>query len=116
MVDVSVAAFEELVTAALDSLPEELGRVFNNVVVLVEDENAGPAGPARAVRGSPADGARDVVLRRPPRPRHDLPPAHPEALRDIRAEVVDDVRITVIHELAHHLGIDDDRLHDLGYG
>ena len=34
---------------------------------------------------------------------------------DTRAEVVDDVRITVVHEIAHHFGIDDDRLHDLGY-
>jgi predicted Zn-dependent protease with MMP-like domain len=29
-------------------------------------------------------------------------------------DLADEVRITVIHELAHHLGIDDDRLHDLG--
>lgn len=31
-------------------------------------------------------------------------------------EVVDEVRITVIHEIAHHFGIDDDRLHELGWG
>jgi predicted Zn-dependent protease with MMP-like domain len=33
-----------------------------------------------------------------------------------REELVDEVRITVVHEIAHHFGIDDDRLHALGYG
>jgi predicted Zn-dependent protease with MMP-like domain len=35
---------------------------------------------------------------------------------DTREEVVDEVRVTVVHEIAHHFGIDDDRLHDLGWG
>jgi len=37
------------------------------------------------------------------------------AMCDTEAEVVEQVRITVIHELAHHYGIDDDRLHELGW-
>ena len=36
--------------------------------------------------------------------------------RRSRDELVDEVRITVVHEIAHHFGIDDDRLHELGYG
>jgi predicted Zn-dependent protease with MMP-like domain len=35
---------------------------------------------------------------------------------DSRDELVDEVRITVVHEIAHHFGIDDKRLHELGYG
>ena len=34
---------------------------------------------------------------------------------DSEEELIDEVRITVVHEVAHHFGIDDDRLHDLGY-
>jgi predicted Zn-dependent protease with MMP-like domain len=38
------------------------------------------------------------------------------AICDSEADVVEEVRITVVHEIAHHFGIDDDRLHELGYG
>ena len=38
------------------------------------------------------------------------------AMCDTEDDVVDEVQITVVHEIAHHFGIDDDRLHELGYG
>jgi predicted Zn-dependent protease with MMP-like domain len=37
------------------------------------------------------------------------------AICDDLADVIEEVRITVVHEVAHHFGIDDDRLHELGY-
>jgi predicted Zn-dependent protease with MMP-like domain len=114
MLDVPVADFEELVTAALDSLPEELGRVFSNVVVLVEDEKPGEPGLLGLYEGVPLTERgtwysgvlpdRVTIFRLP-------------ILRrcSTYAQVVDEVRVTVIHELAHHMGIDDDRLDDLGW-
>ena len=50
------------------------------------------------------------------RPHHDLPQPDASHVCRTRAEVVDEVRVTVVHELAHHFGIDDDRLHELGWG
>ncbi len=107
--------FDELVALALDEIPPELTAVMDNVVVLVEDEPP-PDDPRLlglyegipiterdwSYGGSLPD--RITVFRGP-------------TLRMCRteAEVVDEVHITVVHEVAHHFGIDDDRLHDLGY-
>ena len=107
--------FEELVADALDQVPPELLALMDNVVVLVEDRN--PEEPdllglydgfALTERGWEYGGAlpdRIMIYR--------------EAICDIcetAEDVVEEVLITVVHEIAHHFGIDDDRLHDLGYG
>ena len=114
MLDVSTEAFEELVTAALDSLPEELGRVFNNVVVLVEDEKPGEPGLLGLYEGVPLTERGTwysgvlpdrVTIYRLPILRRSV----------TYSQVVEEVRVTVIHELAHHMGIDDDRLDELGW-
>ncbi len=114
MLDVPQSVFEELVTDALDSLPEELGRTFRNVAVLVEDEREGQPnllglyeGVPLTERGQWYSGVlpdRVTIFRLP-------------ILRRCAtyADVVNEVRITVIHELAHHMGIDDDRLDELGW-
>ena len=114
MLDVPLSQFEELVTDALDSLPEELGRQFRNVAVLVEDERDGQPnllglyeGVPLTERGQWYSGVlpdRVTIFRLP-------------ILRRCAtyADVVNEVRVTVIHELAHHMGIDDDRLDDLGW-
>ena len=107
--------FEELVADALDSIPPELTRLMKNVVVLVEDEP--PEGEdllglyegyALTERGWEYGGAlpdRIMIYR--------------EAICDIcetEEDVVEEVLITVVHEIAHHFGIDDERLHQLGWG
>ena len=107
--------FEELVGDALDEVPEELAALVDNVVVLVEDEP--PAddpellgyydGTPLTERGATYAGMmpdRILIFRNP-------------TLRMCGSdeEVVEEVRITVVHEIAHHFGIDDDRLHELGY-
>lgn len=116
MVEMSREEFEDAVADALDSVPAELARMMNNVVVLVEDEAPADApdllglyeGTPLTERGSWwAAGAlpdRITIYRNP-------------TLRmcDARDDVVDEVRVTVVHEIAHHFGIDDDRLHDLGW-
>ena len=106
--------FEELVSDALDEVPPDLTRLMDNVVVLVEDRNdEEPAllgmyeGIALTERGWDYGGQlpdRIVIYRR--------------ALLDFcdtEQDVVDEVAVTVVHEIAHHFGIDDARLHDLGW-
>jgi len=108
--------FEELVGEALDEVPEELLGVMNNVVILVEDDPP-PGEPgllgvyegyALTERGWNYTGVlpdRITIFRRP-------------ILRicDTEDDVVDEVAVTVVHEIAHHFGIDDARLHELGWG
>ncbi|OAA26873.1 hypothetical protein UG55_101153 [Frankia sp. EI5c] len=113
MVTVTPERFEELVVAALDSLPPELGRQMRNVAVLVEDDSTeGLLGRYEGVplteRGDWYSGVlpdRITVFR--------LPIC---AMSSSEEEVVREVRITVVHEIAHHFGIDDARLHELGWG
>lgn len=106
--------FEELVSDALDLIPQKLAAALDNVVVLVEPRNADEPdllgiyeGVALTERDSSYGGS--------------LPDAifiYRDALLDIcetEQDVVDEVTITVIHEIAHHFGIDDERLHELGW-
>jgi predicted Zn-dependent protease with MMP-like domain len=107
--------FDELVSDALDLIPAQLAAAIDNVVVLVEGRNADEPdllglyeGIALTERDSSYAGSlpdtitiyRDALLEE----------------CDSEQEVVDEVAITVIHEIAHHFGIDDDRLHELGWG
>jgi predicted Zn-dependent protease with MMP-like domain len=113
MIDVEPGRFEEMVVAALDGLPEELGRLMRNVAVTVE-HGRGPPGLLGLYEGIPltsrtSDYAgvlpdRITIYRR-------------EICRICRTEqeVADQVRRTVVHEIAHHFGIDDDRLAELGW-
>jgi predicted Zn-dependent protease with MMP-like domain len=108
--------FEELVGEALDEVPPELLRYMSNVVILVEDDAPadGPnllglyEGHALTDRGWSYSGVlpdRITIYRNP-------------ILRicDTEDHVVEEVAVTVVHEIAHHFGIDDERLHDLGWG
>jgi predicted Zn-dependent protease with MMP-like domain len=106
--------FDELVGDALDLIPAELAAAIDNVVILVADRNAEEPdllglyeGIALTERDSWYTGSLpDTVT------------IYREALLDMcdsEQEVVDEVAVTVIHEIAHHFGIDDDRLHELGW-
>jgi len=107
--------FEELVGDALDLIPGEFAAAMDNVVVLVEDrDREQPSllglyhGVALTERTSDYGGVlpdRITIYR--------------EAILDIcdnEDDVVEEVAITVVHEIAHHFGIDDARLHELGWG
>lgn len=115
MLDVPRTRFEDLVAEALDGIPPELAQLMNNCVVLVEDDvPAGTPSVLGVYEGTPLT-ERDfgyagvlpdrIVIYRLPLLA---------MCRDLD-DVVAEVRITVIHEVAHHFGIDDDRLHDLGW-
>lgn len=107
--------FEELVVDALDSIPPELARAIDNVVVLVEPRHEEePAllglyhGIALTERDSHYAGAlpdtitiyRDAIL----------------DICDTDDDVVHEVAVTVVHEIAHYFGIEEERLHQLGWG
>ena len=105
--------FENLVGEALDSLPDELLDLIDNVVVLVEDEHPEEEllGLYEGIPHTERDDYGDLAL--PDRiTLYRLPLC--DAVDEL-ADLRDEVLITVIHEVAHHFGIDDDRLHELGW-
>ncbi|HVW40447.1 MAG TPA: metallopeptidase family protein [Amycolatopsis sp.] len=114
-VEMSEARFAELVADALDAVPTEFAEAMDNVVVLAEEENEEMPGilglyhgVALTSRTSNYGGVlpdRISIYRRP--------------ILDMcedEDQVVEEVLITVVHEIAHHFGIDDARLHELGWG
>jgi predicted Zn-dependent protease with MMP-like domain len=113
VVDVEPSRFEELVAAALDGLPEELGRQLRNVAVTVE-HGAGPPGLLGLYEGIPltsrTTGYAGVLPDRITIYRQAIC-----AICRTEQEVADQVRRTVIHEVAHHFGIGDKRLAELGW-
>jgi predicted Zn-dependent protease with MMP-like domain len=112
MIDVSQARFEEMVGEALDTLPVEFTRVMRNVVVVTEDGTDPHL--LGLYRGIPLTERRS-----------DYSAVLPDQITIYRRaicgvcntedEVVEEVRRTVVHEVGHHFGIDDDRLHELGW-
>jgi predicted Zn-dependent protease with MMP-like domain len=115
-IEMSPERFDELVDQALDEIPDELASLVRNVVVLVEDQPPadepdllglyeGVALTERTTMSEFVEMPDQIFIFRGP-------------LLDLcadEAELVEEVRITVVHEVAHHFGIDDDRLHELGY-
>jgi predicted Zn-dependent protease with MMP-like domain len=104
--------FEEIVRAALDSVPDEIARQVENVAIVIEDDDPERRGILGSFSGYPrgetmpsgALPAKIVIYRLP------LEAAYPDP-----DELRDQIRITVLHELAHYFGFDEDRLDDLGY-
>jgi predicted Zn-dependent protease with MMP-like domain len=113
MIDVSPARFEEMVEAALDSLPEELGRLMSNVAVMVQHE-PGPPGLLGLYEGIPLTSRTTGYAGVLPDRITIYRPAIC-AVCETEDEVVDQVRRTVVHEVGHHFGIDDARLTELGW-
>ncbi|MGH9157902.1 MAG: metallopeptidase family protein [Acidimicrobiales bacterium] len=113
MVEIPPERFAELVGEALDDIPEELGRLMENVAVVVDDISP-PGGLFGLYEGIPLTERFDygglvlpdriTIFRR----------AICSACAD-EAEASDEVRVTVVHEVAHHFGIDDRRLEELGW-
>ncbi|MGH3614362.1 MAG: metallopeptidase family protein [Pseudonocardia sp.] len=107
--------FEELVADALDSIPPELTAAMDNVVVLVDDRHADDPhllglyeGIALTERTTDYGGVLP-----------DRITVYQDAILEHCADaddVVREVAITVVHEVAHHFGIDEETLHRLGWG
>jgi predicted Zn-dependent protease with MMP-like domain len=116
VLDIPAQEFEELVADALDEIPPELARLISNCVILVADDVPPGSAPLLGLyEGTPLterDGwysgvlpDRITVYRRPIL-----------AICQTREDVVEEVLVTVVHEVAHHFGISEERLHDLGWG
>jgi predicted Zn-dependent protease with MMP-like domain len=113
MVVVEGERFEEMVGVALDGLPPELGKLMRNVAVTVELDG-GPPGLLGLYEGVPlTERFSDYSGLLPD--RITIYRKAICAICDTEDEVVEEVRRTVIHEVGHHFGIDDDRLHALGW-
>jgi predicted Zn-dependent protease with MMP-like domain len=113
VIDIEPGRFEEMVATALDSLPAELGRLMSNVAVTVEHD-PGPPGLLGLYEGIPLTSRTTQYAGVLP----DRITIYRQAICAIcrtEDEVADEVRRTVIHEVAHHFGIDDDRLDELGW-
>ncbi|MFJ1796128.1 metallopeptidase family protein [Kitasatospora griseola] len=107
--------FEALVSDALDRIPPQLAAMMDNVAVFVEDEpDPGTPDLLGLYEGIPLTERGEwyagvlpdrILIYMGPTLRH----------CDSREQAVEEVRITVIHEVAHHFGFDDDELHELGW-
>ncbi|MFT4083900.1 MAG: metallopeptidase family protein [Nocardioides sp.] len=116
-IEMDAERFDELVDQALDSIPAELAAQVHNLAVLVEEWP--PPGEPRSLLGL-YDGVamterndlwagglpdRILIFRQPLL-----------AMCATEEQLVEEVRITVVHEIGHHFGLDEERLHELGWG
>lgn len=112
MIDVPSARFEEMVGEALDTLPPSLAGVMANVVVVVEEgTDPGLLGLYEGIPLTERLSDYSAVL-------PDRITIYRRAICaqcDTEEDVVDEVRTTVVHEVGHHFGIEDERLHELGW-
>ena len=108
--------FDDLVSEALDRIPQPLTALMDNVVVLVEDEPpAHEAGVLGLYVGTPLTDRDSGYTFRPP----DQVFVYRGPLLRMCAdaeELAEEIAITVVHEIAHHFGIDDDQLQAWGWG
>ena len=115
MLEVSAEEFEEMVADELDALPEEMFAHLDNLVFLIEDRPEDGSdllgvyeGVALVDRGDYGFGDQPdrIILYR-------------ENLVDFcedREQLADEIHVTLVHEIAHYYGIEEDRLHELGWG
>lgn len=114
MKPMSAPAFEALVRDSLDSIGEPFHSLMDNVAVFIEDESDDPD-LLGLYEGTPlTERAAYGYLDLPDRVTiYRIPICRGCSTEK---EIVHEVRVTVVHEIAHHFGIDDDRLHELGWG
>jgi predicted Zn-dependent protease with MMP-like domain len=113
LIDIPPGRFEAMVGEALDGLPPALGKLMRNVAVTVDAEG-GDGSLLGLYEGVP-------LTRR----THQYSMVLPDRITIFRKailsicnseeQVVEEVRRTVVHEVGHHFGLDDDRLHELGW-
>ena len=114
MEPVNAVRFERLVGEVIDALPPELGAMMENVAVVVEDRH-----PTEDLLGL-YEGI--PLTERETYGAFEMPDKISLyrlllcEMCDDEEELVEEITITVIHEVAHHFGIDDDLLHTMGWG
>ncbi|MDX6738139.1 metallopeptidase family protein [Actinocorallia sp. A-T 12471] len=113
MVEATEAEFEELVSEALDTIPPGLTSMMKNVVVVVVDEPPEP-GILGLYTGVPLTERGDWYAGVLP-DRIEIYRQEHLAICDDHDQLREEIAVTVVHEIAHHFGIDDERLHALGW-
>lgn len=113
MISIDPDRFELLVGEALDAIPADLGDLMDNVVVVVEDraDDLGLLGLYEGVPLTERDDYGGFVM-------PDRITVYRLAICEVcetEEEAREEVLVTVVHEIAHHFGIDDHRLHELGW-
>lgn len=114
MQPVSPVDFADMVADALDTLPAGLTAHFRNVTVAVEDEHPDQPELLGLYEGIPLTERADYSGALPDRISLFRIPLC--LMAEDLDHLVEEIAITVVHEFAHHMGIDDDRLHELGWG
>lgn len=123
MIAISHANFDRAVKEALDSIPDEFRPYLENVIVEVRGrpdaklmrEYDVPDDILGLYVGVPLDEKGPDLAPLPMPDRVLIFRDNLCEMCDSRAELVDEIRITVLHEIGHHFGLDEDRLADLGY-
>jgi predicted Zn-dependent protease with MMP-like domain len=115
VLELSRYRFGQLVQDALDTLPEVLLRLLDNVVIQVADRDAEDPGLLGVYQGvALTERGNDYTFTLP-----DTITIFRQAILDVcsdEAEVAHEVAVTVVHEIGHHFGIEETRLHELGWG
>ena len=109
----SPAEFEALVAEALDGIPDEFARYLENVSVVVEDE-PDEEGLYGLYQGIPlSERSHDFAAALPDR----ISIYRGPLVRDFRsrAQIRRQIRLTIVHEIAHFFGLDERRIRRLGY-
>ena len=114
MITVDPDAFEQMVATAVDSLPPQFADLMKNVAVLVES-GPGPRGLLGLYQGIPLTSRTTTGYAGVLPDRITIYQRAICAICDTEAQVVEQVRRTVIHEVGHYFGISDERLRELGW-
>jgi predicted Zn-dependent protease with MMP-like domain len=99
-----MASFDEIVRRALDSLPTEIAGYMENVAVVVEDENPEDPDIFGLFSEDPYMPAQITIYRLP------LEETFPDPVA-----LEEEIRITVLHEIGHYFGMDEQHIAELGY-
>ncbi len=106
-------SFDEIVARALRSLPQDLQAAVRNIEIAIEEQHPDDPDLFGLYEGVPLPERGDWNAQLPDRIRIFRRPLV-ESFSDPR-ELEEEIRITVLHELGHYFGLDEDRLDDLGY-
>lgn len=115
-VELSDAEFDRAVDDALASVPAELLALLDNVAIIVEDEPPADEPDLLGLYDGVPLTERDTTWAFALPDRILIFQGPLQRMCDSVEDLLDEIAITVVHEIAHHFGIDDERLHDLGWG
>ena len=115
-VQISDKDFDKAVDAAIDQVPDELLQLIDNVVILVEDDPPADEPDLLGLYDGVPITERDTSYGMVPPDSITLFRNPLKAVAATKAHLIDEITITVVHEIGHYFGIDDDELDEMGWG